>query len=113
MVSFPLGMVLLALGLGLSGDGHWSPVFYFKAAALKSELLRLAMRDLWPCCENKTPPCIAEGSDAAVCPPRSPQNGHKPGATVKTTSPTLKPVPRRPLMWNKLSRRLHEMHLNR
>lgn len=25
----------------------------------------------------------------------------------------MKPVPRRPLTWNKLSRRLHEMHLNR
>lgn len=63
--------------------------------------------------ETKPPLCQAEGGDAALCPLRSPQNGRKPGATVKTTSPTLKPVPRRPLMWNKLSRRLHEMHLNR
>lgn len=63
--------------------------------------------------KKKNPSCIAEGGDSALCPPRSPQNGHKPGATVKTTSPTLKPVPRRLLMWNKLSRRLHEMHLNR
>lgn len=102
------------ISLGLSGDGQWSPVFCIKAAALmRSELLRLDMRGLWPCPGNKTSPCIAEGRDAAFYPPRSPQNGHKPGATVKTTSPTLKPVPRRPLMWNKLSRRLHEMHLNR
>lgn len=108
--SKPVLCGLLALGLGLSGDELWSPVFCFKAVALRSELLRL---DLWPCPEDKTPCCVAEGSDAVLCPPRSPQNEHKPGATVKTTSPTLKPVPRRPLTWNKLSRRLHEMHLNR
>nr|KAF6358898.1 RAB7A, member RAS oncogene family [Pipistrellus kuhlii] len=42
-----------------------------------------------------------------------PQNEHRPGATAKTTFPTLRPVPRRPSTWSRHSRRLHGMHLNR
>lgn len=55
--SWPLGVVLLALRLGLSGDGKWSPVFCFKAAALiRSELFGLDVRDLWLCPEIKPLP---------------------------------------------------------
>uniref|UniRef100_A0A2K5NKV4 Uncharacterized protein n=1 Tax=Cercocebus atys TaxID=9531 RepID=A0A2K5NKV4_CERAT len=42
-----------------------------------------------------------------------PQSGHRPGATAKTTFPTLRPVPRRPSTWSRRSRRLHGMHLSR
>ena len=44
---------------------------------------------------------------------RWPRNEHRPGATAKTTFPTLRPVPRRPSTWSRHSRQLHGMHLNR
>lgn len=36
---------------------------------------------------------------------RWPPSGHRPGATAKTTFPTSRPVPRRPSMWSRPSRR--------
>lgn len=53
----------------------------------------------------KTSPLLCWETRSTSKTDRWPRSGRRPGATAKTTFPTLRPAPRRPSMWSKPSRR--------